>query len=295
MSLNNNQFYQGDRSKVAPECPCGRNNKDGKFAPFKDDPKSGYCHSCGKTFHNNERPLIPQTWKPKPKNYVYIPDRYITESMKRDSDLHRYAQRLFPYSYKPIFDLYRIGGGDYNHTIYWQINVQQKACRAMSKHQHPVTGKGGNRFYLNKKYRERANLDGESPYCAFGEHLLANNGLPVIVVESQKTAVLMTIYDSFTKYKGKRIWIATCGCGNLERLIQSKVLDGRRVLLMPDADKKATEDWEQQAKNLGKNWVLSRDLYDRYGDVNGDIIDLIDQDDQFGVVLNPEGYPVIWG
>ena len=31
-------------------CPCNKNNKDGKFVPFKDSEKHGYCHSCDRTF-----------------------------------------------------------------------------------------------------------------------------------------------------------------------------------------------------------------------------------------------------
>ena len=31
-------------------CPCNKNNNDGKFVPFKDSEKHGYCHSCDRTF-----------------------------------------------------------------------------------------------------------------------------------------------------------------------------------------------------------------------------------------------------
>ena len=38
-------------SRKRPEfCPCGKSNKNGKFASFEGHEDKGYCHSCGKTF-----------------------------------------------------------------------------------------------------------------------------------------------------------------------------------------------------------------------------------------------------
>ena len=52
-------MLQFDNSRNrAKLCPCGRNNKDGKFAPFKGFEDKGHCHSCGNTFlpdqHEND-------------------------------------------------------------------------------------------------------------------------------------------------------------------------------------------------------------------------------------------------
>ena len=38
-----------NRNKVK-YCPCNKSNKDGKFVPFKDHTRFGYCHSCEKSF-----------------------------------------------------------------------------------------------------------------------------------------------------------------------------------------------------------------------------------------------------
>ena len=35
------------------ECPCGKQNKDGKFCPFKGYTDKGHCFSCGKTSFPN--------------------------------------------------------------------------------------------------------------------------------------------------------------------------------------------------------------------------------------------------
>ena len=31
-------------------CPCNKSNKDGKFVPYENQVKYGYCHSCDKTY-----------------------------------------------------------------------------------------------------------------------------------------------------------------------------------------------------------------------------------------------------
>ncbi|PVY43264.1 DUF6371 domain-containing protein [Pontibacter virosus] len=41
--------FEKKRSKVA-HCPCGKSNKDGKFAPYVGFEDRGHCHSCGVTF-----------------------------------------------------------------------------------------------------------------------------------------------------------------------------------------------------------------------------------------------------
>lgn len=35
-------------------CPCGKSNKDGKFAPFQGYDDKGYCHSCDRCFRVEE-------------------------------------------------------------------------------------------------------------------------------------------------------------------------------------------------------------------------------------------------
>ena len=51
-----------NRRKVK-HCPCGKGNHDGKFVPFKDAEKFGYCHSCDKWFNPENKPIV--DWKPE--------------------------------------------------------------------------------------------------------------------------------------------------------------------------------------------------------------------------------------
>jgi len=68
------------------ECPCGRNNKDGKFSPYVGHDDKGYCHSCSKTFlpelPKQEDNLNYSKPKPKIKNMM---NHYSKQNSKNDT------------------------------------------------------------------------------------------------------------------------------------------------------------------------------------------------------------------
>lgn len=76
--------------------------------------------------------------------------------------------------------------------------------------------------------------------CLFGEHLLkGSSSSPVILVESEKTAIIMSHFIS------DYIWLATGGkngCFNREAML---ALQGRDVTLIPDLG--ATEQWKEKS------------------------------------------------
>jgi hypothetical protein len=104
-------------------------------------------------------------------------------------------------------------------------------------------------YHGNSQWRERMAREHPNGYrfgsCFFGEHLLAEDPYsPVAVVESQKTALLGSIF-----LRGY-IWLATCGCGRLNVNMCYR-LKGRHVTLFPD---KGMEDkWEAIANRVRSN------------------------------------------
>lgn len=116
--------------------------------------------------------------------------------------------------------------------------------------------------------------------CFFGEHLLRNNINPVAIVESEKTAIIASVY--FPKF----IWIAA---GNLNGLNEEKcsVLKGRHVILYPDLSKPqpgnptAFEVWSAKAKELSHiaSFTVSNLLETKAGDKarkeGGDLADYL--------------------
>ena len=78
--------------------------------------------------------------------------------------------------------------------------------------------------------------------CLFGEHLLKSDAcMPVAIVESEKTAVIASLYFP------DLLWLAS---GSLTYLTaeKCKVLSGRKVVLFPDL--KCFEKWSEKAKEL---------------------------------------------
>jgi hypothetical protein len=84
--------------------------------------------------------------------------------------------------------------------------------------------------------------------CLFGEHLLCDNTKTVAIVESEKTAVIASIYYP------EMIWLACGGCGNLS-LKLCEPLKGREVVLFPDAGK--FDEWTRKANELSTICTVS--------------------------------------
>lgn len=81
--------------------------------------------------------------------------------------------------------------------------------------------------------------------CLFGEHLLRGNKNPIMIVESEKTAIISSIY--MPDY----IWLATGGINNINKNICS-VLKSRTAIFYPDIG--AFEKWSlkiDEFSNLG--------------------------------------------
>lgn len=78
--------------------------------------------------------------------------------------------------------------------------------------------------------------------CFFGEHLLKGNRMPVAIAESEKTAMIASVY--LPQY----IWLAS---GTIEGFSNEKceVLKGRNVVLYPDL--KAYDYWAERAEYYG--------------------------------------------
>jgi len=148
---------------------------------------------------------------------------------------------------------YRIGtskkwpGG----TIFFQIDQKGLARRGKVMLYDPSTGRRDH----NKNHSVHALLgrSHEKPAeCFFGEHLLNGNNKTVCVVESEKTAVIASIYLPHC------IWLA---CGGLSMLNYNKVkaLRKRNVILYPDLGgyKLWTEKGEIFLPKIAQSWKVS--------------------------------------
>ena len=111
-------------------------------------------------------------------------------------------------------------------TVFWQIDTKGNIHTGKVMQYDPKTGKRVKQP-INKISWVHTVLklhDFNLLQCLFGEHLLIDNNKPVAIVESEKTAIIASIYLP------DMIWLACGGCGNLSIKLCGS-LKGRKVLL----------------------------------------------------------------
>ena len=136
-------------------------------------------------------------------------------------------------------------------TIFWQIDKAGKirGGKVMQYNRH--TGKRDKALKATWQHASHsyckntiAKQDGYNlKPCFFGEHLIKGNTKPIAIVESEKTAIIASLYLPMF------IWLAAGGKGGLNA-DKCKAVQGRKVVLYPDLGK-GFEDWQVKAKLFG--------------------------------------------
>src|SRR5687768_4134223 len=96
--MMNFKFIESNRFKVAPSCPCGKSNKDGKFSPIilegQAEPNYGHCHSCGKSFFPyklvKEGEAAP-VYNPLPKKEIKYVDAALVRRTLKSYSINNFA------------------------------------------------------------------------------------------------------------------------------------------------------------------------------------------------------------
>lgn len=243
------------RFKLANQCPCGKSNKDGKFCPEKNNPNAGFCHGCGRVFFGEDRdekivnslPTIP----------IDLPTSYHQQQLLNQT-LRSYNKNNFLIFCKSIFPdkeifhharIYGVGTSNLNHgnsTVFWQIDMDGRVRGGKIIKYNRLTGKRiqstplmSNVTWVHKVCKIS---DFNLKQCLFGLHLTTGNNKTIAVVESEKTAFLMSLIDE------SRIWVATGGKENFKYDLL-KHLKGRTVIAYPDNGE--FENWKAKAMKLG--------------------------------------------
>jgi hypothetical protein len=128
-------------------------------------------------------------------------------------------------------------------TVFWQIDLSGKVRTGKIMLYSPTTGKRIKEPFnhINWVHTVLKMPEFELRQCFFGEHLLQEKTRPVAIVESEKTAIIASVY--FSQF----IWLAVGSINNLKAEI-CKVLAGRKVTLFPDLN--GFEKWNSKAKEL---------------------------------------------
>jgi hypothetical protein len=245
-------------------CPCGKSNKDGKFVPYIGYETKGYCFGCDEIFLP-ELKSIDESWKyPNKvimnksdstvqlvtikKGVSFIPVTTLKESLKHhlENNFIKYLITLFgSETTKQLVSKYFIGTSEHwsGATVFWQIDITGNIRTGKIMLYNAITGKRVKEPYNHTNWVHSVlklpNFTLQQ--CFFGEHLLKGNNMPVAIVESEKTAIIASVY--FPEF----IWIAAGSKDGLKEE-KCKVLKDRKVVLYPDLI--AFELWTQKAKEL---------------------------------------------
>lgn len=128
-------------------------------------------------------------------------------------------------------------------TVFWQMDSLGKVRTGKIILYNPETGKRVKEPFSHITWVHSVLKlpEFELKQALFGEHLLKDTSMPIGLVESEKTAIIASVYLP------KLTWLATGGLSNLTTS-KCSVLSGRTVVLFPDV--KGYDKWDQRMKEL---------------------------------------------
>jgi hypothetical protein len=209
----------------------------------------------------------PKAYKPRPvtpiqKPVSFIPVEVFKASLKAHETNHfvQFLINLFGVEVaSQLVNRYFIATSKHwnGATVFWQIDTQGKVRTGKIMLYSPTTGKRVKNLEIPVYWVHKAlkQPEFELRQCLFGEHLLIDKIKPVAIVESEKTAVIASVYLPHF------IWVAV---GSLTNLNAEKcsILKGRTVILFPDLN--GFDKWSSKAKELSHLAIFSvSDLLER--------------------------------
>lgn len=229
-------------------------------------------------FHKNEtgnkimRPKI--SFKTKPISFIPYEVFKKSRNGYEKNYFIKYLQTLFDVdTINELISRYHIGTSKHwkGAVVFPQIDINGKIRQIKIMDYDPETGKrkkgkdeswklnpktgqyeldinNGDKIYFAGKEIIN-NWDANFVQCFLGEHLLRENKNPVAIFESEKTALISSVY--FPQ-------LICLACGSLTNLTaeKCKVLRGRNVILFPDLN--GFEKWSNKAKELSQLFPTAR-------------------------------------
>jgi hypothetical protein len=260
--------YKGMNSRYrCPQC-----NKERKLTLYIDSVTGDHVHpivgrcsrenNCGYhytpkqyfTDHHINREIIPyskvnhQIASIPDKPESFIPFRIFKSSLQKHEDNHfiQYLVSFFGAEItSELVGKYFIGTSKHwgGSTVFWQIDGSGKIRSGKVMLYNATTGKRVKEPFSHITWVHKLLKQEEFVLrqCFYGEHLLKDKTKPVAIVESEKTAIIASVYlKQFT-------WLAVGSLNNLNIEI-CEVLQGRFVVLFPDL--KGFEKWSDKAKQF---------------------------------------------
>lgn len=217
--------------------------------------KCSYHYSPKQYFQDNNidtpQPMAysrPKIVTPEQKPVSFIPVEIFKASLGSDQPNHfiKFLTGLFGVEVtNELICKYFIGTSKHwnGSTVFWQIDARGKVRTGKIMLYSPATGKRVKiPFDFITWVHSVLKITGFNlGQCMFGEHLLQDNAKPVAIVESEKTAIIASVYLP------QFIWLSV---GSLTNLNADKcsILKGRTVTLFPDL--KGFDKWSAKAKEI---------------------------------------------
>jgi hypothetical protein len=184
----------------------------------------------------------------------FVPDEIVKATFQRygDNNLIKYLAGLFGVEVTgQLLSKYPVGTSKHWHgaNIFWQMDISGR-CRAGKIMLYDAsTGKRIKEPFdhITWVHSVPRQPDFNLRQCFFGEHLLQDITRPVAIVESEKSALIASVY--LPQY----VWMASGGLDGLTR-DKCQVLRGRNVTLYPDLSRgdSAFDKWSQKAKGFSE-------------------------------------------
>jgi hypothetical protein len=270
--MNEHRFilepYKGMNSRY--HCPACKSN-DKTFSLYVDtdtnqhinnsvgrcnrESNCGYHYTPKQYFQDNDITFEPKQERirqaPLPKSKPSVIDYELFKQ-----SLAGYEANKFVIFLKNLFDdeianqliaKYFIGSSKHwqGSTVFWQINPKGMIRTGKIMLYDANSGKRVKKpfNYITWAQCVLKLPNFEMNQCLFGEHLLTDKTKPVSIVESEKTAIIASVYLP------QFLWLATGGLSNLNAE-KFRVLVGRKVVLFPDVN--GFDKWTDKAKELGE-------------------------------------------
>ena len=227
--------------------------------------------------------------------YVYNPDVFLGQSALADhtqkeqvvftfedyikstqakNNFSRYLFNQAP-NLSNLYDIRGIKTGYLKDAVLFPyIDYNNDFITAKIVQYNSITGKRNkdlhaNNFHSYKPIKNQLGFDIEKKIekkytCFFGEHLVPNNNKPVVIVEAEKTAIILSmLFEDI-------VFIATGGAANLKNKDYSFLLN-RDVYLYPDSGVKS---WAEIGKK--RNWFVSEILEAPEVKKGDDVVDYLE-------------------
>ena len=194
---------------------------------------------------------------PDAQAYIDRMGELCEQSQSTDNALAQWLCTMFPKDkVDEVLRLYRTGSTPDGWIIYWQLDIHGRARTGKMMAYGPDGHRlKGNRYSFNWVHAKEG-IEQLADQCLFGEHRLMGWEDTIAIVESEKTAIFLTL-----KFPNI-LWLATGSKQNFKHEALWPIC-GREVFVLPDAD--ALDEWAEKIEVLNRTKPLPGEEDKGYG------------------------------